>query len=70
MTIQAKNENKNLKTIGGILFNMDHVFRLFVNKLDDYYKIEVLYKDGVKETLNTQINPTVKFKINNTSNLL
>jgi len=70
MAIQAKNENKNLKTIGGILFNMDHVFRLFVNKLDDYYRIDVLYKDGVKETLNTQINQTVKFKINNTSNLL
>lgn len=70
MATQAKNENKNLKTIGGILFNMDHVFRLFVNKLDDRYKIEVLYKDGVKETINTPINSTVKYKINNTNNLL
>ena len=70
MTTQAKNGNKNLKTIGGVLFNMDHVFRLLVNKLDDRYKIEVLYKDGVKETINTPINPTFKYKINNTNNLL
>ena len=70
MAIQEKNENKNLKIIGGVLFNMDYVSRLIVNKLDDYYRIEVLYKDGLRETLNTQINTTVKFKTNNTSNLL
>lgn len=53
----------NLKVIGGVIFNMDNVNRIYVNSKDELYVIYVSYKDGGHETLNTLKDPPIKMMV-------
>ena len=60
----------NLKSIGGVIFNMDNVNRIHVNIKGESYVINVSYKDGGSETLSTLKDPQTKMNVDEKDILL